>query len=148
MLDVRDLHAYYGKSHILQGVDMRVAPGEIVALLGRNGAGRSTMIKAIMGAIAVRGTVLFRQRDITGWKPHLVCRQGIGYVPESRDIFPGLSVRQNLLLGCRGGRTRGRWSIDDVFARFPNLSARADVPAGELSGGEQQMLTMCRTLMG
>jgi branched-chain amino acid transport system ATP-binding protein len=148
MLTVEDLHAYYGKSHILQGVSFHIGEGEIVSLLGRNGVGRSTTIKAVMGLVAPQGSVIFKGRDIAGLKAHRIARLGIGYVPETRDIFPGLTVRQNLILGIKDMRRRGRWSMDDMFDMFPNLGERADTPADVLSGGEQQMLTMCRTLMG
>jgi len=150
MLEVSDLHAYYGKSHILQGVNFNVGPGEIVSLLGRNGVGRSTTCKAIIGEVQPSGSVLFKGRDLVGMKPFEIANQGIGYVPENRDIFPGLTTKQNLLLGvkpgCRDGD--GRWSLDDMFDMFSNLRERADVDASVLSGGEKQMLTMCRTLMG
>ncbi len=148
MLTVEDLHAYYGKSHILQGVSFRIGEGEIVSLLGRNGVGRSTTIKAVMGLVAPQGSVVFKGRDIAGLKAHQIARLGVGYVPETRDIFPGLTVRQNLILGIKDMRRRGRWSMDDMFDMFPNLGERADTAADVLSGGEQQMLTMCRTLMG
>ncbi len=148
MLEVRDLHAYYGKSHILQGVDFRVADGEIVSLLGRNGVGRSTTIKAIMGEVDRSGSVLFKGREMIGLKPHQVSRAGLGYVPENRDIFPQLTVRENLILGMKSTKAGGRWSMDDMFQLFPRLKERAETPGGVLSGGEQQMLTICRTLMG
>jgi branched-chain amino acid transport system ATP-binding protein len=148
MLEVRGLHAYYGKSHILQGVDFRVGEGEIVSLLGRNGVGRSTTIKAIMGEVVRRGSVMFKGRELIDLKPHQVARCGLGYVPENRDIFPSLSVRENLVLGMKGTKPGGRWSMRDMFALFPRLEERADTPGGVLSGGEQQMLTICRTLMG
>ena len=148
MLEVRDLHAYYGKSHILQGVSFDVGPGEIVSLLGRNGVGRSTTIKAIMGDVPPQGSVRFRGEELAGLPPHLIASKGLGYVPENRDIFPGLTVRENLLLGMKSTKQRGRWSYEDVFDLFPALGERADVPGGVLSGGEQQMLTICRTLMG
>ena len=148
MLEVRDLHAYYGKSHILRGVTFEIGEGEIVSLLGRNGVGRSTTCKAIMGEVMPVGSVRFKGREIGGLKPHQIARLGIGYVPENRDIFPGLSVRQNLILGMKGRRPAGRWRMEDTFELFPNLRERADVPGAALSGGEQQMLTMCRTLMG
>ena len=148
MLEVRDLHAYYGKSHILQGVSFSVREGEIVGLLGRNGVGRSTTIKTIMGQVPPQGSIRFRGRELAGLKPHEIARLGLGYVPEERAIFPTLTVRQNLLLGQKGRRENGRWSMRDMFALFPNLEARADTPGGVLSGGEQQMLTICRTLMG
>jgi branched-chain amino acid transport system ATP-binding protein len=148
MFEVRDLHAYYGKSHILQGVSFDVGAGEIVSLLGRNGVGRSTTIKAIMGDVPPQGSVRFRGEELVGLAPHLIARKGLGYVPENRDIFPGLTVRENLLLGMKSTKQRGRWGYEDVFELFPALRERADVAGGVLSGGEQQMLTICRTLMG
>jgi branched-chain amino acid transport system ATP-binding protein len=148
ILEVRDLHAYYGQSHILHGVAMNVNDGEIVSLLGRNGVGRSTACKSIMGLVTAQGTVKFRGKNIAGLRPDQVAHCGIGYVPEDRQIFPTLTVRQNLELGLKRSGTFGRWNFDDVFALFPNLKARQDTSAGVLSGGEQQMLTMCRTLMG
>ena len=148
MLEVRDLHAYYGKSHILQGVDLDIAAGEVVSLLGRNGVGRSTTVKAIMGEVPPHGTIRFKGQDIAGLPSHRIARSGLGYVPEHRDIFPGLTVRQNLLLGVKDVRRPGKWRIEGMLDMFPNLAARADTPAGVLSGGEKQMLTVCRTLMG
>ncbi len=150
MLDVVDLHAYYGKSHILQGVNLSIQEGEIVALLGRNGVGRSTTCKAVMGEVEPHGSVKFRGAEIAGRKAYEVANLGIGYVPENRDIFPGLTTRQNLILGLKPGQKDGdgRWSMQDMFNMFENLERRADVEASVLSGGEQQMLTMCRTLMG
>jgi branched-chain amino acid transport system ATP-binding protein len=148
VLDVSDLHAFYGKSHVLQGVSLTVGRGEIVALLGRNGAGRSTTIKAVMGLVSAQGSVRFKGEDILGLKAHEVARKGLGYVPEDRAIFPDLTVRQNLLLGIKDPRRKGRWTVDEVFALFPLLAERADTPGGVLSGGEQQMLTLCRTMMG
>jgi len=148
MLEVRDLHAYYGKSHILQGVDLLVNEGEIVSLLGRNGVGRSTTCKAIMGLVEPVGVVRYRGRDLAGLRSNLVARAGIGYVPEDRQVFPTLTVLQNLMLGLKRAGKFGRWNFEDVFRLFPNLSERRNNPAGVLSGGEQQMLTMCRTLMG
>ncbi len=148
LLEVSGLNAYYGKSHILQGVDFHVGEGEIVSLLGRNGVGRSTTIKAIMGDVPPHGSIKFKGREIAGLKPHQVARLGLGYVPENRDIFPSLTVRQNLLLGQKSARQAGRWAMEDMFKIFPRLEERADTSAGVLSGGEQQMLTMCRTLMG
>ena len=147
-LEVVDLHAYYGKSHILHGVTLSVREGEIVSLLGRNGVGRSTTCKAIMGLVAPEGTIRWRGKNIAGLRANLIARQGIGYVPEDRQVFPMLTVRQNLVLGLKRANQVGRWSFQDVFTLFPNLAARQDNPAGVLSGGEQQMLTMCRTLMG
>ncbi|GGA28013.1 ABC transporter ATP-binding protein [Neptunicoccus cionae] len=150
MLDVRDLHAYYGKSHILQGVNLNVQEGEIVALLGRNGVGRSTTCKAIMGEVEPHGSVTFKGQEIAGKKAFEIANLGIGYVPENRDIFPGLTTRQNLILGLKPGQKDedGRWSMENMFEMFSNLRERADVEASVMSGGEQQMLTMCRTLMG
>ena len=148
MLEVEGLHAYYGKSHILQGVDFRVGAGEIVSLLGRNGTGRSTTIKAIMGEVVPHGAIRFKGARIDGLKPHQVARRGLGYVPENRDIFPTLTVRENLLLGMKAVNASGRWSLEQMFELFPILRERADAPGGVLSGGEQQMLTICRTLMG
>jgi branched-chain amino acid transport system ATP-binding protein len=148
ILEVRDLHAYYGQSHILHGVAMDVNDGEIVSLLGRNGVGRSTACKSIMGLVTAHGTVRFKGKDIAGLRPDQVAHCGVGYVPEDRQIFPTLTVRQNLELGLKRSGKFGRWNFDDVFALFPNLKARQDTSAGVLSGGEQQMLTMCRTLMG
>jgi branched-chain amino acid transport system ATP-binding protein len=148
ILEVSNLHAYYGQSHILHGVDLGVGNGEIVSLLGRNGVGRSTVCKAIMGLVAAKGTVKFRDQDVAGWRPDQVAHCGIGYVPEDRQIFPTLTVRQNLELGLKRSGKFGRWNFEDIFRLFPNLKARQDTSAGVLSGGEQQMLTMCRTLMG
>ena len=150
MLEVDNLHAYYGKSHILQGISLHVGEGEIISLLGRNGAGRSTAIKTIMGEVAPVGSIRFRGRRIDGLKPHQIARAGLGYVPEERAIFPGLTVRENLMLGMKSAQpqTSGRWTMEDMFALFPVLRERADAPGGVLSGGEQQMLTICRTLMG
>ena len=148
MLEVRDLHAYYGKSHILQGVDMQIGAGEVVSLLGRNGVGRSTTVKAIMGEVAPHGTILFKGQNIAGLPSYKIAHLGLGYVPENRDIFPGLTVRQNLMLGIKDTRRPGKWRLDDMLDMFSNLKARADTAAGVLSGGEKQMLTICRTLMG
>jgi branched-chain amino acid transport system ATP-binding protein len=148
MLEVRDLHAYYGKSHILQGVELSVGDGEIVSILGRNGVGRSTTLKAIMGDVPPQGSISFKGRPIAGLKPYEIAHLGLGYVPEDRAIFPTLTVAQNLLLGVKGGRKTTRWGLEDSYRMFPQLRERADTPAGVLSGGEQQMLTICRTLMG
>lgn len=148
MLEVRGVHAYYGKSHILQGVDFTVGENEIVSILGRNGVGRSTTLKAIMGDPVPRGEIMFKGTSIAGLKPYEVARLGIGYVPEERAIFPALTVTQNLLLGVKPGRTAQRWSLEETWRLFPQLRERADAPGGALSGGEQQMLTICRTLMG
>ena len=148
MLEVVDLHAFYGKSHILQGVNLAVEQGEIVSLLGRNGVGRSTACKAIMGLVPPVGRIVFKGRSIAGLRPDQIAHAGVGYVPEDRQVFPSLTVKQNLELGLKRAGVFGRWTFDDVFSLFPNLGARSDNPAGVLSGGEQQMLTMCRTLMG
>jgi branched-chain amino acid transport system ATP-binding protein len=148
MLTVRDLHAYYGKSHILQGVNLEVRGGEIVSLLGRNGVGRSTTCKAIMGLVEPVGEILWKGKSLVGLRPDQIAHAGIGYVPEDRQVFPTLTVRQNLELGQKRAGRFGRWSFDDMFALFPLLRERQDNLAGILSGGEQQMLTMGRTLMG
>jgi len=148
MLNVRELHAFYGKSHILHGVHLDVREGEIVSILGRNGVGRSTTIRSIMGLVECRGSVKFNGTEMIGRKAYQVAHQGLGYVPESRDIFPTLTVRQNLLLGQKAAQPSARWKMEDMFELFPRLKERADNEAGVLSGGEQQMLTLCRTLMG
>jgi len=148
MLEVENLHAYYAKSHILQGISFRVAAGEIVSLLGRNGAGRSTAVKTLIGQVPAVGSIRFRGERIDGMKPHEIARKGLGYVPEGREIFPTLTVRENLLLGMKSARHQGRWPLDDLLALFPLLRDRIDAPGGVLSGGEQQMLAICRTLMG
>ncbi len=150
MLKVENLHAYYGKSHVLHGVQFDVQPGEIVALLGRNGSGRSTTAKAIMGMVECTGTIDWKGRKTMGMKPYEIAHLGLGYVPENRDIFPNLTVHQNLLLGQKGkAAAKGaRWSFDDMYQMFPRLKERQHTEAGVLSGGEQQMLTLCRTLMG
>jgi len=148
MLQVRNLHGYYGKSHILQGIDLDVGEGEIVSLLGRNGVGRSTTIKAIMGEVEPHGSIKFKGEEIAGLKTHSIARRGIGYVPEDRGIFPTMTVEQNLLLGMKKTNQSGRWSIEDMYKMFPNLRERADNLGDVISGGEKQMLTICRTLMG
>ena len=148
MLSVTNLHAYYGKSHVLHGVDMHVGEGQIVSLLGRNGSGRSTTAKAIMGMVESTGSMHWKGAEVLGQKAYEISHLGIGYVPENRDIFPKLTVYQNLLLGQKGGKKAGRWSFDDMYRLFPRLKEREHTEAGVLSGGEQQMLTLCRTLMG
>ncbi len=148
LLDVKDLNAFYGKSHVLHGVDLTVDTGEIVALLGRNGSGRSTTAKAIMGMVDCTGAVQWRGQSVRGLQPFEIAHRGIGYVPENRDIFPNLTVEQNLLLGRKGSGKGSRWSFDDMYRLFPRLKERQHTAAGVLSGGEQQMLTLCRTLMG
>ena len=148
MLQVSQLQAFYGKSHVLHGVDLAVGEGEIVALLGRNGSGRSTTAKAIMGMVACQGSVLWQGGQIVGRKPYEIANLGLGYVPESRDIFPKLTVHQNLMLGQKRSQKKPRWSFGDMYQLFPRLKEREHTEAGVLSGGEQQMLTLCRTLMG
>ena len=148
MLHLQNLTAGYNKSQVLHGVSLSVAPGEIVALLGRNGSGRSTLAKAILGLVPAQGRIRWRGQDILGKKTFEIARLGIGYVPESRDVFPDLTVVQNLLLGQKNANGAGRWGMADMFALFPQLQTRALVLAGVLSGGEQQMLSLCRTLMG
>jgi branched-chain amino acid transport system ATP-binding protein len=148
MLEVKDLHAYYGRSHILQGVNLKVGNGEIVSLLGRNGVGRSTACKTIMGLVPPHGSIFYQGEEIAGYKPHTIAQKGIGFVPEDRWIFPGLTVLQNLQLGLKGKKAKGRWTVEDVFEMFPKLGERSNVHGGLISGGEQQMLTICRTLMG
>lgn len=148
MLALDDVHAFYGKSHVLHGVSFKVAAGEIVALLGRNGSGRSTTVKAIMGMVEGSGSIAWRGQALMGRKPFEIAHLGLGYVPENRDIFPKLTVDQNLLLGCKRGARSPRWSFDDMYRLFPRLRERQHVEAGVLSGGEQQMLTLARTLMG
>jgi branched-chain amino acid transport system ATP-binding protein len=133
---------------VLQGVDLFVGQGEIVSLLGRNGVGRSTTVKTIMGQVEHTGDVNFKGQSLLGLESHDIARKGLGYVPENRDIFPTLTVRQNLLLGRKPGQKESRWSEEDMYDLFPRLKERLNAPAGVLSGGEQQMLTLCRTLMG
>ena len=148
LLKLDNVHAYYGKSHVLHGVGFEVRAGEIVALLGRNGSGRSTTAKAIMGLVDGEGSIEWKGRAILGRKAYEIAHLGLGYVPESRDIFPKLTVHQNLLLGQKGNGKGSRWSFDDMYRMFPRLKEREHTEAGVLSGGEQQMLTLCRTLMG
>lgn len=163
LLEIRDLHAYYGKSHILHGVNLHVKQGEIVSLLGRNGVGRSTTVKTAMGQVSATGSILFKGEQLLGLKTFEIAHKGLGLVPESRDIFPTLTVKQNLILGEKLGKSVGksagngadnsggekrRWKLSDMYRMFPRLEERENVPAGVLSGGEQQMLTLCRTLMG
>ena len=148
MLKVENLHAFYGKSHVLHGVHFEVQPGEIVALLGRNGSGRSTTAKAIMGLVTWEGTINWKGQALHGRKAYEIAHLGLGYVPENREIFPKLTVHQNLLLGRKGNGKGSRWSFDDMYEMFPRLKERQHTEAGVMSGGEQQMLTLCRTLMG
>ena len=148
MLKLDNVHAFYGKSHVLHGVHFEVKAGEIVALLGRNGSGRSTTVKTIMGLVEGSGSIRWRDGEILGKKAFEIAHTGIGYVPENRDIFPTLTVHQNLLLGQKTGAKNARWGFDDMYTMFPRLKERQHTEAGVLSGGEQQMLTLCRTLMG
>lgn len=150
LLEIKDLHAYYGKSHVLHGVDLHVGEGEIVSLLGRNGVGRSTTVKAAMGQVDVQGSIRFKGQELTGLKAFQIAHQGLGYVPEDRAVFAGLTVEQNLILGekKRADGKPARWQLADMYRMFPRLQERQHTAAGVLSGGEQQMLTLCRTLMG
>ena len=148
MLKIKNLHSYYGKSHILQGINLFIDEGEIVSLLGRNGVGRSTFIKSIMGMVKSEGSVLFNNKEILGRPIHEIANLGIGYVSENRDIFPDLTVQENLELGKKENKYGIKWNIEELFDLFPNLKTRIKVPGGVLSGGEQQMLTICRSLMG
>lgn len=147
LLDIKDLHAFYGKSHVLHGVDLKVGKGEIVSLLGRNGVGRSTTVKSAMGHVDTTGSIRFKGEEISGLKAFEIAYRGLGYVPENRDVFPTLTVEQNLLLGEKKGK-KSRWGLNDMYQMFPRLKERQHTAAGVLSGGEQQMLTLCRTLMG
>ena len=148
LLSIENLHAFYGKSHVLHGVHFEVQKGEITALLGRNGSGRSTTAKAIMGLVDAQGSLKWKDQEILGKRTYEIAHLGIGYVPESRDIFPTLTVEQNLYLGQKNARKTGRWSLDDMYQMFPRLKERQNMLASVMSGGEQQMLTLCRTLMG
>lgn len=148
MLVLDQLHAFYGKSHVLHGVSLEVRPGEIVSLLGRNGSGRSTTVKAVMGLVQGQGGVTWQGRAILGLPAFEIARLGLGYVPENRDVFPKLTVHQNLTLGQKRGAPSPRWSFDEMYRLFPQLAQRRHTEAGVLSGGEQQMLTLARTLMG
>ncbi|MBR7792183.1 ABC transporter ATP-binding protein [Undibacterium sp. FT147W] len=149
LLEIKDLNAFYGKSHVLHGVDLHVNNSEIVSLLGRNGVGRSTTVKATMGQVHATGSVLFKGEQMIGLKAFQIAHKGLGYVPENRDIFPTLTVEQNLLLGEKSNtKTKPRWEMEDMYQMFPRLRERRNTLAGVMSGGEQQMLTLCRTLMG
>lgn len=149
MLEVKDIHSYYGKSHILQGVSMALKEGELVCLLGRNGVGKSTTLKSIMGLVKPsEGSIRFNDQELIGKRPYEVARLGVGYVPEDRRIFRSLTVHENLLMGIRDGAGNGGWTIERVYEQFPQLKGRRDNKGGHLSGGEQQMLTVARTLMG
>jgi branched-chain amino acid transport system ATP-binding protein len=152
ILSVSNMHSYYGKSHILQGVDLTLAPGEMACLLGRNGVGKSTTLKSIMGLIKPRqGSIRFKDEDILGRQPYEIARRGLGYVPEERRIFKSLTVHENLLIGIKkpSAGSRGEaWAVERIFESFPRLGERRNLKGGFLSGGEQQMLTIARTLMG
>jgi branched-chain amino acid transport system ATP-binding protein len=151
LLRIEKIDTYYENSHILQGVSLEVDKGEMVAILGRNGVGKSTTLKSIVGLVSPRnGSVLFKDEPIHGKPPYMIARKGIGYVPEERRIFPGLTVRENLIMGQKTGkyaRNTG-WTIDRVYAKFPLLAERDSTLGGNISGGEQQMLTVVRTLLG
>ncbi len=151
LLDVKDLNTFYDQSHILQGISLGIDQGEIVCLLGRNGVGKSTTLKSIIGLVKPRsGQVLFRGKNLAGLPPHLIAKHGIGYVPEERRIFPTLTVRENLIMGIqpRQKSNGDGWTVEKVYNYFPGLKARDKQRGGTLSGGEQQMLTTARTLMG
>jgi branched-chain amino acid transport system ATP-binding protein len=151
LLEIKDLHSYYEESHILQGISLNVDEGEIVSLLGRNGVGKSTTLKSVIGILVPRsGQVLFKGREISGMTPHEIANLGVGYVPEDRRIFPRLTVRENLLMGIKPGQKEGGngWSVEKVYEYFPPLKARDNQRGAYLSGGEQQMLTIGRALMG
>ncbi len=150
LLKVDEIHTYYGKSHILQGVSLGLQKGEIVALLGRNGVGKSTTLKSIVGLVPPQeGSVRFKDENVVGLRPFRISRQGIGYVPEERRIFPTLTVRQNLLVGMKPvQQVADPWTIEKIYGYFPQLQKRDGQKGGNLSGGEQQMLTIARTLMG
>jgi branched-chain amino acid transport system ATP-binding protein len=149
LLEARELHAYYGASHVLHGVDFRIDRGETVGLMGRNGMGKSTLIRSMLGLVKPRhGEVWVCGTPMTGAEPYLVARQGIAYVPEGRGIFPNLTVQENLVMAARAGPDgRREWTFDRVLATFPRLSERLANGGGQLSGGEQQMLTIGRALM-
>jgi branched-chain amino acid transport system ATP-binding protein len=153
MLEVRDIHSYYGKSHILHGVSLDLKEGELVCLLGRNGVGKSTTLKSIMGVVKPQqGSIRFRDQELTGKDPYEIARLGVGYVPEDRRIFRSLTVHENLLMGIKSGEKEsvgeGGWTVERVYQLFPRLEERKNNKGSHLSGGEQQMLTVVRTLMG
>ncbi len=149
LLEARGLHSYYGSSHILNGVDFRVQRGETVALMGRNGMGKTTLLKSIIGLVVPRqGSVLLAGREVTGKPTHQIVRSGLAYVPEGRGIFPNLTVAENLIMAARqGSRGQREWTVERVLATFPRLAERIDNGGGQLSGGEQQMLTIGRALL-
>jgi branched-chain amino acid transport system ATP-binding protein len=149
-LVIRDLHAHYGKSHILQGVQFNVDQGSIASILGRNGSGRSTTLKSIMGIVTPsRGEILLDEVDLAGLTPNQIAHHGVAYVPEDRQIFPNLTVAENLQIGIQSPRAGApTWTIADVHGFFPRLKERMKQQSGTMSGGEQQMLTLCRSLLG
>ena len=150
LLRLDGLHVHYGKSHILQGVDLEVRQGEVVSLLGRNGSGRSTTMKAIMGLVPPSaGDICLRTRQLAGLRPHTICRAGVGYVPEEREVFHNLTVEENLRMGEQPPVDgAAHWTAEQMFDYFPRLKERRNTRAGSLSGGEQQMVTICRSLLG
>jgi len=153
MLEVKGIHSYYGKSHILHGVSLELKQGELVCLLGRNGVGKSTTLKSIMGIVRpTQGSILFDGQELVGSQPYQISRLGVGYVPEDRRIFRSLTVHENLLMGIQRAKNSCSpervWTIDKIYRIFPNLSERSGNKGSHLSGGEQQMLTVARTLMG
>jgi branched-chain amino acid transport system ATP-binding protein len=146
MLDVREIHTYYGDSYVLQGISLRIDPGQVVGLVGRNGMGKTTLIRSIVGFTPPRrGQVLFKDRDVTGWISNRIVQLGLGLVPQGRRVFPSLSVRENLLVAVK--ERKGPWTVDRVMELFPRLRERAENRAGKLSGGEQQMLAIARALV-
>jgi branched-chain amino acid transport system ATP-binding protein len=153
MIVVKDIHSYYGKSHILHGVSLELKQGELVCLLGRNGVGKSTTLKSIMGIVRpTQGSIRFDGKELVGSQPYQIARLGVGYVPEDRRIFKSLTVHENLLMGTQKAKNSGSaervWTIDKIYDIFPNLRERRSNKGSHLSGGEQQMLTVARTLMG
>ncbi|MCX5908409.1 MAG: ABC transporter ATP-binding protein [Deltaproteobacteria bacterium] len=150
ILELNDVHTFYGKSHTLHGVSLGTEKGEVTTLLGRNGVGKSTTLKSIMGLVPPQiGSIRFKGEEVAGLRPYQVCRKGIGYVPEERRIFPHLTVRQNLLVGLwQEAKVDHAWTIERLYSHFPRLQERDGQKGGHLSGGEQQMLTLARTLMG
>ncbi len=153
MIMVKDIHSYYGKSHILHGVSLELKQGELVCLLGRNGVGKSTTLKSIMGIVRpTQGSIRFDGKELVGSQPYQIARLGVGYVPEDRRIFKSLTVHENLLMGTQKAKNSGAaervWTIDKIYEIFPNLRERRSNKGSHLSGGEQQMLTVARTLMG
>jgi len=146
MLDVQDIHTYYGDSHVLQGLSLTIAPGQVIGLLGRNGMGKTTLVRSIIGFTPPRrGRVLFKAQDITGWVSNRIVALGLGLVPQGRRVFPSLSVRENLLVAAR--QRSGRFTVEGMMELFPRLRERAETRAGKLSGGEQQMLAIARALV-